>query len=92
MVKKVIWSRQAQNDRIRILEFWLVHNQSNAYPIKLNNLFKAAIKLIEKYPGIGSPTNIKNVKGKVVRDFYIYYEIKNLELHILTIWDTRQNA
>jgi len=52
---------------------------------------KAAAKIIAKYPRIGSPTDTENVSGKVVRDYYIYYEVKNQELHILTIWDTTQN-
>ncbi len=91
MAKRIIWSRQAQNDRINILEFWIDHNQSPTYSIKLNQLFKEAVKLIAKFPDIGKPTDMENVKGKIVRDYYIYYEVKGDALHILTVWDTRQN-
>ncbi|SKB59804.1 toxin YoeB [Salegentibacter holothuriorum] len=91
MAKKVIWSLRAQNDRKEILEYWIKRNKSKVYSRKLAKLFRQAEKLITNYPEIGKPTDSKNVRIKVVRDYLLIYEIKKNQIFILTIWDSRQN-
>lgn len=91
MAKKIIWSLQAQNDRKKILEFWIHHNKSKTYSVKLNQLFKASVKLISQHPNIGRHTDFENVRAKVVKDYLLFYEERNSAIHILTIWDNRQN-
>jgi len=92
MVKEVIWSRRAQNDRKEIFTYWNQRNKSNIYSIKLNELFKKAVNLISEYPQLGKHTNNKNVRIKVVRDYLIIYELdEKSRLLILSIWVSRQN-
>ena|SRR6478736_5054890 len=91
MVKQVIWSIQAQNDRKQILEYWRQRNKSNQYSKKLNNLFKEAVKLITEYPQIGRVTDDSQARIKIVRDYLIFYEETNDQILILTIWDNRQD-
>lgn len=92
MVKQIIWSRRAQTDRKYILKYWNKRNKSNLYSSKLNGLFKEAVKLIADYPEIGKPTDDKNARIKIVRDYLIIYEVDEKDrLLILTIWDSRQN-
>ena len=91
MAKKIIWSRRSQNDRIEILGYWNKRNKSKAYSEKLNKLFKEAVKLIADHPEIGKPTDNKNVRIKVVRDYLILYELKDEEITIFSIWDSRQD-
>lgn len=92
MVKKIIWSRRAQTDRIEIFEYWNKRNNSNSYSRKLNELFKKAVKLIAEYPEIGKSTDDKNARIKIVRDYLIIYEVDDRDfLIILTIWDSRKN-
>jgi plasmid stabilization system protein ParE len=92
MARQVIWSLRAQADRKDIFNYWNKRNKTNLYSIKLNALFKAAVKLIAEYPEIGKPTNDKNARFKIVRDYLIFYELNEEdELIILTIWDSRQN-
>ncbi|MGW1455049.1 type II toxin-antitoxin system RelE/ParE family toxin [Salegentibacter agarivorans] len=50
-----------------------------------------AERLITNYPEIGKPTDSKHVQIKVVRDYLLIYEIKNSQIFILTIWDSRQD-
>ncbi|WP_197051706.1 type II toxin-antitoxin system RelE/ParE family toxin [Salegentibacter sp. Hel_I_6] len=59
--------------------------------MKLARLFKEAIKLIFNYPEIGKPTDEVNVRIKVVRDYFLIYEVEKDQISILTIWDSRQN-
>ncbi|MBI6115734.1 type II toxin-antitoxin system RelE/ParE family toxin [Salegentibacter maritimus] len=91
MAKKVIWSSRAQNDRKEILEYWIKRNKSKVYSKKLAELFRQAEILVTNYPEIGKPTDSKNVRIKVVRDYLLIYEIKKNQIFILTIWDSRQN-
>ncbi len=92
MAKKIIWSLNAQRDRKNILFYWNKRNKSNRYSIKLNKLFKDAVKIISKYPRIGKLTDKENIRIKIVRDYLILYENLDTEIHILTIWDSRRDA
>ena len=92
MVKQIIWSRRAQNDRKEIFTYWNKRNKSNIYSKKLNGLFKEAVRLISEYPEIGKSTDDKNARIKIVSDYLIIYEVDLKDrLLILTIWDSRQN-
>lgn len=91
MVKQIIWSRRAQTDRKEILKYWNKRNKSKLFSKKLNELFKEAVKLIAEHPEMGKPTDIKNVRSKIVRDYLMIYEVNDKDqLLILTIWDSRQ--
>lgn len=74
MAKEVIWSPLAKRKRKEILEYWIEHNKSNTYSLKLNELFKQAEHLISERPNIGKPTSDKYVRFKIVRDYLIFYE------------------
>jgi toxin YoeB len=85
MAKKVVWTQRAQNDRRRILKYWKGRNKSNVYSIKLAQLFKDSVKIISEFPEIGKQTDDINVRIKIVRDFYIFYEETNTQIQILTV-------
>jgi toxin YoeB len=91
MAKKLIWSKQALQDRKDILDYWINRNKSKIYSIRLNNLFIYAINIIAEHPNIGIATDFENVKGKLVKDYYIFYQENQDVIHILTIWDCRQS-
>ena len=91
MVKRIIWTLKAQQDRKEILHYWRVHNQSNTYSKKLNQLIKKALALIAAHSNIGRRTDIENVRVKIVREYLIFYEEQNDQIFILSIWDNRRN-
>ncbi|HNP17502.1 MAG TPA: hypothetical protein PKL31_03620 [Fulvivirga sp.] len=70
MARKIIWTPLALEKRYQILGFWIEHNKPNSYSIKLNNLFKDAVKMRAQHPNIGRPTDIPNVRVKIVRDYW----------------------
>jgi len=65
MVRKIVWTIKAQQDRISILEYWNERNQSNEYTRNLNKLIKEALIITSKFPGIGKKTDIDNTRVKV---------------------------
>jgi addiction module RelE/StbE family toxin len=91
MAKQVNWTWKAQQERKEILHYWRVHNQSNTYSKKLNQLIKKAVALIAAHPNIGRRTDIENVRVKMVRDYLIFYEEQNNQIFILSLWDNRRN-
>ena len=91
MVREVVWSIRAQEDRKKILEFWIKHNKSNSYSKKLNSLFKTAVKLIIEHPHIGKPTDWDNIRVKIIRDYLMIYEVTDSKIYIHSIWDSRQD-
>jgi toxin YoeB len=89
--RKVVWTRQAEEDRLDILEYWFNRNKSIRYSKKLNALWVAGLELVAKTPFIGRKTEIANVRAKLVKDYYLIYRISPSEIHVLTIWDCSQN-
>jgi toxin YoeB len=76
MAKKIIWTLKAQQERKEILHYWRIRNQSNSYSKKLNELFKQSILLVSTHPNIGRPTDIEDVRVKLVRDKKRFRKIK----------------
>lgn len=91
MAKQIVWTHNAHQDLKEILQYWRIHNKSNAYSKKLNSLIKKAIALVAAHPYIGRRTNIENVRIKLVRDYLVFYEVAETEIFILSIWDSRRN-
>ena len=91
MVKKIVWSLRAQNDRKAIFQYWSKRNKSKLYSIKLNNLFKEGLKMVSRHPNIGKKTDRDNIRIKIVKDYFIIYEDVETEIRVLTIWSSHRN-
>jgi toxin YoeB len=91
MVRTVVWTHKAIEERKAILDYWVHRNQSKSYSIKLNNLFIERIKHIALQPYSGRKTEDENVRVRIVKDYLIFYEIEEPKIIILTIWDNRRN-
>lgn len=91
MVKQIIWSRLAHSDRFRILEYWIDRNKSNIYSKRLNQIFEDTADLISKHRKIGKETDVKNVRIKIINDYFFTYRETETTIEILTIWDSRQD-
>jgi len=91
MAKRVVWVVRAQNDRIEILAYWRNRSKSNKYSKIPDGLFRNSVRLISKYPLIGKSTNRRNVRLKIVKNYFIVYEIRKDVIIILRIWDSRRN-
>jgi toxin YoeB len=91
MVRQIIWTEIAQNERKAILSFWNEQNHSFTYSRKLNRLIIESLRLICKFPAIGKRTNKENVRVKIIKDYLIIYEVTNNAIIVLSLWDCRQN-
>jgi len=89
--RKIIWSHRAKIKRYEILKFYLERNKSNTFSRKLNNRINKEIKLLQKFPDLGIKTNIKGVRGLIIDNFILFYEISEKLIIVHFIWDSRQN-
>lgn len=90
--QRIIWSPRTKLDLFEILDFYFKRNGIKTYSLKLNSNFRKAIKLIEKYPKLGLPTDIHNVRVLIEGNYAIFYEIKEEVIEISSIWDCRQKT
>ena len=85
MAKKIIWTIQAKEELIEILQYWINRNKSKSFSIKLDNLIQEQLSLILEFPKLGRLTDIPNVRIKIIHKYLLYYEFVNETLFILTI-------
>jgi plasmid stabilization system protein ParE len=92
MVKrKIIWSHKSKIKLYRILEFYAERNKSKTYSQKLYRRFSKEIQYLVKQPDLGIKTDLDNIRGLIVEDYMIFYEITIDAIIIHTLWDCRQN-
>jgi plasmid stabilization system protein ParE len=91
MVRQIIWAKREQQDRKAILSNWNDRNNSKVYSKKLNRLFIQAIEILAYYPQLGRKTDNEKARIKIIKDYFIIYEFDDIELRILSIFDTRQD-
>ena len=91
MVKRVIWTLSAKQEKKEILTYWRKRNKSNAYPKKLNKLLKLAIQSLATSTFPRNNTDDENVSVKIVKDYMIFFEEDVSNIYILCLWDCRQD-
>ena len=92
MAKRIIvWSENAKFELREIFEYFNFRNKSKTYSLKLNKIIQTELNLLIQNPEIGKKTELVNVRGLLIQNYFIFYEINELHLIIHSVWDTRQN-
>lgn len=92
MVKrKIIWSNKAKIKLFGILEFYTERNKSTTYSKKLYEKFSEELILLKKQPEIGIKTDFEGVRGLIIEEYILFYEIYPEMIVVHTVWDCRQN-
>ena len=89
--RRIVWTKSAHLERIKILNYWYNKTKSKAYSKKLNKLFSETNKLLWTHPEIGSISKDNSIRITIVRDYLIFYEFTRTELIIFSVWDTRRD-
>jgi toxin YoeB len=92
MVNEIIWSENAIQDRLQILDYWLQRTGNNHYSLYLNNQFEHAVQIITQLPEIGRWHNIPQARFIVKENYLIFCEFRNMQIHILSVFDGRRNT
>ena len=89
--RKIIWSNRAKIKRYEILKFYIDRNKSHTYSIKLNRRINKELRLLIKYPDLGIKTDIEGVRGLIIENFILFYELDKNVIIVHYIWDSRQD-
>ncbi|MGV3509501.1 MAG: type II toxin-antitoxin system RelE/ParE family toxin [Sphingobacteriaceae bacterium] len=91
MNKRVTWSLHAQKDLRKIKGFYDQRNKSSDYSKKLLKAFRNSANLIESYPEASILSDFENVRGFIILDYILFYEILEEHILILMVWDCRRD-
>lgn len=89
--RKIIWSNRAKIKRYEILKYYIDRNKSNTFSSKLNSRINKELKLLLSYPNLGIKTNVEGIRGLIIENFILFYELENNVIIVHYIWDSRQN-
>jgi len=89
--RKIIWTAKAKNEFKATLKFYNKRNGNRDYSRRIKSETVELIGKLKPHIYLGRPTDMKNVRILVKGHFTIYYEIKQFEILILVIWDSRRN-
>jgi hypothetical protein len=89
--RKIIWSKKANIKLFEILDFYTKRNKNVKYSTKLYKRFIQEITLLNKYPEMVIMTDYDSIRGLIVDDFILFYEVTKEYIFIHTVWDCRQN-
>ncbi|MBA4408870.1 MAG: type II toxin-antitoxin system RelE/ParE family toxin [Bacteroidota bacterium] len=88
---KIVWSQRANIKLFEILDFYTNRNKSTSYSTKLYKRFSKELTLLYKQPDLGKATDIESIRGLIVDEFILFYEITKDRIIVHTVWDCRQN-
>lgn len=91
VARRIVWSSSAKLQLKAIFEYFNFRNKSKSYSIKLNTLIQTELKTLLQQPNIGKKTDAINVRGLLIENYYVFYEINETHIIILSVWDTRQD-
>jgi plasmid stabilization system protein ParE len=89
--RKIIWSQRATIKLFEILDFYSNRNKSKSYSIRLYKRFTKELNLLRKQPDLGRITDVESVRGLIIEEFILFYELTEDQIIVHTIWDCRQN-
>lgn len=89
--RRIVWTSSAKLQLKDILEYFNFRNKSKIYSLKLYKLIQTELKILPQQPTIGKKTDSINVRGLLIENYYVFYEVNKTHIIILSVWDTRQN-
>jgi len=75
MARQVVWSAVAENDRKRILVYWVEWNGSPAYSLKLFRRINGVLERLQRVPYMGRPTDVHGMRVMPVDRYLMFYEV-----------------
>jgi len=89
--REIIWTNISEIQLHEILDFYTNRNKSGAYSKKLYLKFKTELKTVATNPEVGIKTRLDQIRGIIIDDYILFYEILENKILILKVWDCRQN-
>jgi len=91
MAKKIIWTQNALQDRLSILDYWFEIIGNKKYSNYLDLCFREAAEIISKYPQAGRYSQQANCRFIVKENYLLFYSESENDIFMLAIFDGRRN-
>ena len=91
VARRIVWTSSAKLQLKAIFDYFNFRNKSKIYSLKLNILIQTELKILLQQPNIDKKTDAINVRGLLIENYCVFYEINETHIIILSVWDTRQN-
>ena len=91
VARRIIWTTSAKLQLKEIFEYFNSRNKSKSYSLKLNRIIQIELKTLLLQSNIGKKTDTINVRGLLIENYFVFYEINQTDIVVLAVWDTRQN-
>ncbi len=91
MAKQIVWTEQAENQRIEIFNYWNNRNGSHTYSKKLNKKINKSVSTILNFPESGKLSRYMGIRVKIIRDYHMFYKESNNIISILAFVDMRRD-
>jgi len=88
---KIEWSIEAEQDLVRILEYYVQRNGNNTYSKKLYAKINKTLSIISKRPNIGIMSDYESVRALITGDYQIIYLISKDVIIVTMLWDCRRD-
>jgi toxin YoeB len=89
--KKIIWSKRANSELFKTLDFFTERNGNNLYALKILNKLEQRLKLLSENELMGRPTSNNVIRILNMDVYFIFYEIGQENIEIVSFWDNRQD-
>ena len=89
----IIWMPEAEKEYFSNLEYWIDHNKSAEYSLKIIAEIEKTEDLLSANPYIGKITNpkLEILKIIVLKKFYLYYKIVENTVNIVAFKATKED-
>jgi addiction module RelE/StbE family toxin len=88
---RIRWSKEAKNNFVSIKKYWDKRNSSNQYSKSLFLNITTNLENVVLFPDIGLKTNNIAIRYLVVENYLVFYHIREIEILVIKIWDSRRN-
>jgi toxin YoeB len=91
MVKRIVWTRPAEIVFTKILQFYIDRNGNKQYSRKIVSEVKGILNILKKQPFLGSPTENKDIRVFITRNYKLFYKIESSKIIVILIWHNLEN-
>lgn len=91
---KIVWTPEAESRYLEILSFWIEHNQSTRYALKIISEVERIEKLMADNPHMGvkvAQTSEEIRRVLILQNFSIFYRVKKSSIEIVSFWENKRN-
>ena len=90
--REIEWLPTAERKLFAILVYFAERNKSKTYSVKLYKTLNRELQLLNKNPEIGMKSDYENIRGLIVGNYTVFYEVTPNKIVVHSLWDNRQDS